>query len=118
MDLFGHINNVQYFKFIQAARVNVWEQLDTMMEVWKQRIGPSLASTGCQFRKPLFYPGKILIRSRIEFIKTTSFGIHHQILNDAGDVCAEAHDVVVLFDFINNKKVTIPDNMRQEIERL
>ena len=26
MDLFGHINNVSYFKYIQASRVHYWEQ--------------------------------------------------------------------------------------------
>jgi len=24
MDLFGHVNNVMYFKYIQASRVNYW----------------------------------------------------------------------------------------------
>ena len=117
MDSFGHVNNVQYFKFIQAARVNLWERLKTMMSLWENRIGPSLASTGCQFKKQLFYPGDIVMQSRIEFIKTTSFGIHHQILNQDGDVCAEAHDVVVLFDFNQHEKVSIPENMRSEMQK-
>ncbi len=25
MDMFGHINNVMFFKFMQASRVNYWE---------------------------------------------------------------------------------------------
>ena len=118
MDLFGHVNNVQYFKFIQAARVNLWEQIPSMISLWNQRIGPSLASSGCQFRKPLFYPGNIIVKSRLEFIKNTSFGIHHQVVNQNKDVCAEAHDVVVLFDFNKNEKVQIPDHMRTEMEQL
>lgn len=116
MDLFGHVNNVQYFKFIQAARVNLWEHIGSMIKLWERRIGPSLASTGCQFRKPLFYPGNIAVRSRLEFIKNTSFGIHHHIYNASDDLCAEAHDVVVLFDFIRNEKVLFPDAMREEMQ--
>lgn len=27
MDMFGHINNVMYAKFVQAARVNYWEMV-------------------------------------------------------------------------------------------
>lgn len=116
MDLFGHVNNVQYFKFIQAARVNLWEQVKSMTALWERRIGPSLASSGCQFKKQLFYPGNIVVQSRIEFIKTTSFGIHHQILDQAKEVCAEAHDVVVMFDFNKHEKVPISDAMRSEME--
>ncbi|HZF99861.1 MAG TPA: acyl-CoA thioesterase [Chitinophagales bacterium] len=116
MDLFGHVNNVQYFKFIQAARVNFWEHLASMIKLWEQRVGPSLASTGCQFRKPLFYPGNIVVQSKLEFVKTTSFGIHHRILNSSGEPCAEAHDVVVLFDFNRQEKVPIPEAMRAEMQ--
>lgn len=116
MDLFGHVNNVQYFKFIQAARVNLWEHVRTMTALWENRIGPSLASTGCQFKKQLFYPGNIVVQSRLEFIKTTSFGIHHQILNQEKEVCAEAHDVVVMFDFNKHEKVSISDAMREEMQ--
>jgi acyl-CoA thioester hydrolase len=118
MDQFGHINNVQYFKYTQAARVDVWEKIKTMMAMWEDRIGPNLASASCQFRKPLFYPGTVTIKSRLEFIKNTSFGLHHQLYNDTGELCAEARDVVVLFDFNKNEKVLIPDAMRTEMTDL
>ena len=81
MDLFGHVNNVAYFKYIQASRVNYWEVSMLTALFGEKRIGPILLSTGCQFIKPLFYPGNIVVESRIEFIKNTSFGIHHRILN-------------------------------------
>ena len=90
----------------------------TMTALWENRIGPNLASSSCQFRKPLFYPGNITIQSRLEFIKNTSFGIHHQIFNQANELCAEAHDVVVMFDFNKNEKVQIGDEMREEMKRL
>ncbi|GET28541.1 hypothetical protein [Prolixibacter sp. SD074] len=44
------------------------------------------------------------IRSRINFIKKTSFGVYHQILNDKGEIAAEAQDVMVMFDFEENGK--------------
>jgi len=118
MDTFGHINNVQYFKYTQAARVNLWEQIKSMTAMWEQRVGPNLASASCQFRKPLFYPDTVRVQSRLEFIKTTSFGIHHQILNGTGELCAEAHDVCVLFDFNKNEKVALTDTMREEMKAL
>ena len=115
MDLFGHVNNVSYFKYIQASRVNYWE-ISLLSKLFdEKKIGPILLSTGCQFIKPLFYPGNIVIESRIEFIKNTSFGIHHRILNDKNEVAAEAHDVIVTFDFNRNEKVPVPDIFRKAL---
>ncbi len=118
MDLFGHINNVAYFKYVQASRVNYWETsgINTYFET--QRIGPILASTACQFRKPLFYPGNIVVEASIHFIKNSSFGIHHRILNDAGELAAEAQDVIVFFDFNRHEKVTFPEELRKKVEAL
>ena len=118
MDLFGHVNNVAYFKYIQASRVNYWEVSGLSRNFQKDRIGPILLSTGCQFIKPLYYPGNLVIESRIEFIKITSFGIHHRILNEQGEVAAEAHDVIVTFDFNKNEKVPVPDDFREAVELL
>ena len=99
MDLFGHVNNVSFMKYIQAARVNYWEKIKLTDHFTKTNCGPMLASTACNFLAPLHYPGNISIQTRLEFIKTTSFGLHHQILNEKKEICAEGHDVVVFYDF-------------------
>src|SRR5437899_551754 len=113
MDMFGHVNNVAYFKYVQASRVNYWEQT-ILAELHKNNnIGSILASTGCQFKLPLFYPGNITVQARVNFMKTTSFGIEHQILNEQGRVVAEAQDVIVVFDFNKHEKVAIPQELRQ-----
>lgn len=118
MDLFGHVNNVAYFKYIQASRVNYWE-LSGIVPMFKELgIGPILLSTNCQFLKPLHYPGDILIESRIEFIKTTSFGIYHRILNDRNEIAAEAHDIIVTYDFNKNEKVPVSAEFRNAVERI
>lgn len=118
MDLFGHVNNVSYFKYIQAARVNYWEVTGYAATFEATKIGPILLSTACQFIQPLFYPGNIIVESRVEFIKNTSFGIHHRILNAENKVAAEAHDVIVNFDFNKNEKIVLSHDFRQAVESL
>src|ERR1700741_359934 len=86
LDLFGHVNNVMFMKYVQAARVNYWEQSGIYHEFKKNKIGPMLVSTACQFKKQLMYPGDVTIKSGMEFIKNTSFSIHHKILDQHGDV--------------------------------
>jgi acyl-CoA thioester hydrolase len=118
MDLFGHVNNVAYFKYIQASRVNYWELTGLAASFSQTKIGPILLSTGCQFIKPLFYPGNIVVEARMEFMKNTSFGIHHRILNGQNEVCAEAHDVIVNFDFHKNEKAQIPETFRNAVAQI
>jgi acyl-CoA thioester hydrolase len=118
MDLFGHVNNVSYFKYIQASRVNYWETIGLVNIFEEQKIGPILFSTSCQFLKPLHYPGNITLQARIEFIRHTSFGIHHEVLNEQSEVVAVAHDVIVMYDFNKNEKVSFPDEYRQRVATL
>ena len=118
MDLFGHVNNVMFFKYIQSSRVNFWDHVDLMARFEETKIGPILASCSCDFKKPIHYPGNILLQVRLEFIKTTSFGLHHQILNEENELAAEAHDAIVWYDFNKNEKSPITDDMRLRFESL
>jgi len=118
MDLFGHVNNVAFMKYVQSARVNYWEQIGLTKMYDEKKQGPMLASTSCTFLKPLHYPGNIFLQTRLEFIKTTSFGLNHQILNEKNEVAAEAHDVIVMFDFTLNQKMEIPAEIRASMEKV
>jgi acyl-CoA thioester hydrolase len=119
MDMFGHVNNVAYFKYIQASRVNYWEISGLYQFFTEQKLGPILLSTGCRFIKPVHYPGQITILARVEFIKNTSFGIYHQIISDIDNsVAAEANDVIVMFDFSKNEKIPVPDSFRQKVAQM
>ncbi len=118
MDLFGHVNNVSFFKYIQASRVNYWEQSGISKLFAEEKQGPILASVNCNFIQPLFYPGNILIKAQIEFMKTTSFGLHHQIFNNKQELAAEAHDVMVFYDFNKNEKMEIPTEIKKQMSQM
>lgn len=118
MDLFGHVNNVTYLKYTQASRVHYWECIGLDGNFAAKGVGPILVSTACQFKKPLFYPGNIVVKAKVDFIKNTSFGISHQIYNDKNELCAEAQDVIVTYDFEKDEKIIIPDWLRLKIEEL
>lgn len=118
MDLFGHINNLAFLKYIQAARVSYWEHIDLYEYFHKHNIGPVLASVTCQYKKPLHYPGSVIASCGLRFIKNSSFGLHHRIIDDKGAVAAEAEDAMVLYDFNKNEKAHFPDWMRIAMEKL
>jgi acyl-CoA thioester hydrolase len=118
LDLFGHINNVSYFKYLQASRLNYWEQMGLSNWYKDKGIGPMLASTRCEFRKPLHYPGNISIRVSVAEMRNTSFALYHQILDEKEELAAEGHDIVVLFDYRKGAKYPLPAELRAPVEAL
>jgi acyl-CoA thioester hydrolase len=116
LDLFGHVNNVMFAKYVQAARVHYWEQIGLYENFKKTGIGPMLAAVTCNYFRPLFYPGNITMYARMEFIKNTSFGLHHLVINHKNQTAAEAHDVMVMYDFKREEKVLFPEDLRAATE--
>lgn len=118
MDMFQHINNVSYFKFAQANRINILEKVGLQKSFADTGVGPTLAHTECDFKKELTYPGNVFVRSSIKEIRNTSFVIQHQFFNDNDVLCATAMDVLVVYDYKNGQKHSIPQNIRQRLEKL
>ncbi len=116
MDLFGHINNVAYFKYVQAARVNYLELAGINTADPENKLSFAVAASSCQFKKPLFFPGNIVVKTKTDWIKNTSLQLSHTILNNAGEISAEATDVIVLFDYATQTKVNVPKNVRENLE--
>ncbi|GAB5416079.1 MAG: thioesterase family protein [Crocinitomicaceae bacterium] len=115
LDYFGHVNNVSFFKYVQSSRVNYWDQIGLTKYHEENNIGPMLASSKCDFKKPLFYPGKVTILARVDLIKNTSFRIIHRLLNDKGEIAAEAQDIIVIYDFNKKEKVQFPIELKEKI---
>jgi acyl-CoA thioester hydrolase len=113
LDVFGHVNNLEIMKYVQAARVNYLESVGLMQLQSEMNIGPILASIQTQFRKPLYYPGHVTVYSRVEYVKTSSFKIHHEVYNDKNELAAEAQDIIVYYDFKKNHKLPIPNDLRE-----
>jgi acyl-CoA thioester hydrolase len=118
LDLFGHVNNVAFFKYIQAARVNYWEQsgLDQLFKLSNH--GPILASCHCNFKLPLFYPGIVKVETHCTYIKNTSFSFLHTIFNDKGALAADATDIIVMYDFNKNEKMPFPTIIKSKFEAI
>ena len=113
IDVFGHVNNVAFFKYIQAGRVSFCESigLSSLNEVGK--LSFIVASTNCSFKLPLEFPGEIKVVTKINWIKNSSFQLDHKILNNSGDIVAESFDILVLYDYFNKSKVVISDEMKE-----
>lgn len=118
MDMFQHINNVSYFKFAQANRINILETVGLQKSFAETGVGPTLAHTECDFKKELTYPGNVFVRSSIKEIGQTSFIIEHQFFNDRDELSAKGIDVLVVYNYRARIKQPISADLKQKLEAL
>lgn len=116
LDLFGHVNNVMFVKYVQSSRVNFFEDTGLLKHFEETKHGPILASLSCRFIRPIHYPGDIQVQASVAFIKNTSFGLRHVMYDDNKQVVAEADDVIVFYDFGRDNKIEIPGWLRAKLE--
>jgi acyl-CoA thioester hydrolase len=116
LDLFGHVNNVAFFKYIQAARVNYCESIGLTSTNEKNKLSFIVASTNCTFKVPLRYPGNVKVFSKIDWIKNSSFQLSHFIVDDKNEIAAESFDIVVVFDYENKIKTNITPELKAKME--
>ena len=114
LDLLGHVNNIAFSRFIQAARVEYCGHVG--LEVHQgMATGPILAASRVQFIAQLFFPGSVRILTRCKKAGSTSIVLEHALYDDAGTLCAFAEDVVVRYDFEAKTKIPLGDEVRSKI---
>ncbi len=118
MDAFKHVNNVNYFRYLETSRVTYLEQVRWLVQR-EQGVGPILASVSARFRKPLFYPDTISVGARVTSLEDDRFSIEHVIVSHNQEVVTtEGQGTVVAFDYNAHQKASIPTEIRQRIEQL
>jgi acyl-CoA thioester hydrolase len=118
VDAFGHVNNLAIMRYVQSARVAYLERIGMLPLDPASALGPVMASASCQFKKQLFYPGRVVVCSAVDQLKTTSFQMRHAVFNADQELVAEARDVIVMLDFRENAKHPLPAIYRERIEAL
>lgn len=122
MDAFQHVNNVEYFRFFEDARIAYFEAMgiyDPTASEPFERVGPILAATSCQFKAPLTYPDDIVVGARTTDPGTDRFRLEYAISSETtGRIVATGDSEVVTYDYQKGHKVDVPDAWHKAIERL
>lgn len=115
MDAFGHVNNVQYYRYIESARIAYFDAL----QVFTEDVLTVVASSQCKYLKPVFYPDQLIIYTRIDEMRNSAIRMHYILWSEQqNQVVAEGEAVVVFVDKIEMKKMNIPTVLRERIINL
>ena len=116
MDALQHVNNIEYFNYFQAARIAYFEKIDSESVMGETRVSSILASTQCKFIYPLAYPDSITVGVRVDTMADQYFTMKYAVVSHKHQRLAAIGDAkVVVFDYVNNKKVSIPNEIRKTI---
>ena len=109
MDSLQHVNNAVYFRYFEDVRMKYFELTGVLRHMSETQIGPILASTSCNFRAPLVYPGRIHIAARIEELKTRTFKMKYVVYSDGLDKpAADGEGLIVFYDYQQKMSCEIP----------
>jgi len=117
MDAFGHVNNVQYMRYFETARVRYFDNMMVGEEA-KSPIQPVLASIGANYKAPVVYPDTLTLKIGVTKMGNASLQMTCEMYNQKGILVVEAFCTIVMFDFIKKASTAIPELVRNYIESL
>ena len=122
MDTLGHVNNARFFSWFESARIAMFQRIGVATSR-PSEVGPVLATTTCDFLRPVVFPATVKIGVRVARVGETSIGMEYEV-TDAGatagtaTVYARGTSVAVLVDYATMQKVRVPDAVRAAIAAL
>ena len=81
MDALRHVNNIEYFKYFQVARIAYFEKIASDGVLREKRIPLILASTQCKFIYPLAYPDSISVGVRVDAMADQYFTMKYAVVS-------------------------------------
>jgi acyl-CoA thioester hydrolase len=126
MDSLRHVNNARYFAWFETARIAYLDRVRVAFPgagaeaTGFGEVGPILASTSCDYLRPVIYPGTVRVGARVSEIGNSSLRMEYEVTRtDAPtELCARGTSVVVLVRYATLAKVRVPDEVRAAIAAL
>jgi acyl-CoA thioester hydrolase len=119
MDAHGHVNNVEYFRYMENARIEYYRRIEKYEYEREAGITLVLKDTSCKFVSSLAYPDKIAIGTRVKEISTSGMIMTYIITNVSQNrVAAVGEATIVALNAKDNTKVPMPSELKRRIQHL
>lgn len=112
LDAMGHVNNVRYFTFMEAARVTFFRHfLDARRIRDLQMIA---VEASCRFLSPALWGEVLLVRVWIPRVGNTSFDFQYEMTErETGRLVARGTTICVSWDYETESKMRVPEQVRR-----
>lgn len=115
LDPLGHVNNVVFHDYLQEGRVGLLRDLGFVR-------GPDFSQVVVRqeltHRKPLQYSTEpVIVEIWVDRIGNSSYTLGYRILDEHGDVAAEASTVMAVVDAATGRPTRMSDELRAMLEQ-
>ncbi len=117
IDIMAHVNNSVYQNYFDTARMKYFEEVFQQKMDWKKRT-LILAKITIEYINPIFLEEKIIVQSKIHTLGNKSIQMVQEIINsETNEIKAKNEAVLVAFDVIGNKPISLPNDWRTRIQQ-
>lgn len=116
MDALRHVNNVQFLRFLEDARVQM--MVEAGRRTLESDLGVVVVRHEIDYRRPLlFRPEPVVVDTWVTRIGRTSYAVAYEIREEHGDVVyATAATVMVCVDLATGTPRPVDELMRTALE--
>jgi acyl-CoA thioester hydrolase len=117
-DVYGHVNNVVYYAFFDTVVARYLID-NGALDIENGKVIGLVVETKCNYFKPIAFPNTVRAGLRVAHMGNSS--VRYEIAlfrGDDADAAAQGHFVHVYVDRATNKPVTLPEVLRQALEKL
>lgn len=116
MDALGHVNNTEYFRYMEQTRIAWFDALG--IPILANGCGPVMARAICDFITPITYPATVSVATYLQKVGRSSFTVTHELRPDIDPAAlfATGEVVVVWIDHAQGKSMPLPAGVRQALE--
>lgn len=116
MDAMGHVNNTVYFRYMEQARIGLYERVGLGQggPHLPPDCGPVVIDSSCTFRRALTYPGNVEVRVYVGEVGRASIMTYYELRPsyDPSVVYADGAAKACFIDMKKNKSIALPAPLR------
>jgi acyl-CoA thioester hydrolase len=115
MDAFGHVNNTRFLRYLEEARIEWFEHMDTTWEC--AEYGPVVVNINCNFRREIQWPCRLLVSLKATVASDKRVTLEHTICDaENRDILySDASMVLVWIDRQSGKSIALPEAIRSRL---
>ena len=116
LDPLGHVNNVVFYDYLQEARMGLLRDLGYVLS---SSFAQVVVKQELTYRKPLkLSPEPLIVETWVERLGNSSYTIGYRIIDEHGDLAAEASSVLAVVDPGSGRPIRIHAELRALLEPL
>ena len=115
VDCLGHVNSATYLQYMETARIEFVRSLGRIERGFRPDF--IIASSRCEYRKPIIDERRVTISVRVSRIGSRSWDFDYAISSADGVLFAVGRTTQVAFDYQNESTIPLSEDLRKDLEK-